>query len=268
MFNLLRMDLYRVIRSKSLYVCFGILLLMVFTAFGLWYVVVSPQGLELLASLENGGNVQLTGLSKALEELDFLMLFRQICLDGGMYNLMLGIFVMLFVCADFQKGFIKNVMAFHQNRWNYVGSKLLTAAIVDACYLVGMLAVSLVLNQVLGQLVSPSPWQDLVFYMTWVWLLTTAFSALIILLCVLTRSVAVGAVAAVLLGSGLVVTLGYGLLDLLHLNGWLEYTIYLTMSMGPGHFASAGDLKVYAVGAGFLALYTVLTGIFLNKKDI
>ena len=72
MFNLLRMDLYRVIRSKSLYVCFGILLLMVFTAFGLWYVVVSPQGLELLASLENGGNVQLTGLSKALEELDFL----------------------------------------------------------------------------------------------------------------------------------------------------------------------------------------------------
>lgn len=268
MFNLMRMELYRVIRSKSVYVCFGILTVMVFLSFGLWYLVASPQGLKLSVRLGLEATTELARTAGLLEGVDFLILFRQICLDGGMYNVIFGIFVMLFVCADFQSGFVKNVMAFHQNRWNYVGSKLLIAALVNACYLVGLLGVSMALNQLLGRLVPFSPWQDVVFYMTWAWLLTTAFSSLILLLCVLTRSVAVGAVAAVILGSGMLVMLVYGFLDSFHVGGWMRYTLYLSMSTGSGHFASAGDLKVYAVGAAFLVLYTALTGIILSRKDI
>lgn len=268
MFNLLRMDLYRIKRSKSVYVCFGILMAMMVISFGLWYLMASPRGQELAVSLGLGPTELLARTAQALEDIDFLAFFRQICLDGGMYNVIVGIFVMLLVCGDFQSGFIKNIMALHQNRWNYVGSKVLAAGIVNACYLVLDLAASLLLNRLLGGLVSSSSWQDLLFYMTWAWLLATAFSALIILICVFTRSVAAGAIGAVFLGSGTLVMALYGILNTFHIGGWLEYTIYMTMNMGSGHLASAWELKVYAVGGGFLALYTVLTGILLGRKDI
>lgn len=268
MFNLLRMDFYRIIRSKSVYVCLGLLLFMTALSFGLWFLMTSPQGQELAVKLGLGSAEMLAETAGQLGDVDFLALFRQTCLDGGMYNLIAGIWMMLFVCADFQSGFIKNVMAFHQNRWNYVGSKILSAAIVNACYLVLHLMAALALNGLLGGLVPGTGWRELAFYMSWAWLLTTAFSALILAICVLTRSVAAGAVGAVALGSGGLVMLVYGLLNTFHAGEWLEYSIYLTMSMGPGRFTSPGDLRVYGVGAGFLILYTVITGLFLRKRDI
>lgn len=267
MFNLLRMDLYRIIRSKSLYVCFGILLFMTFISFGLWFLVATPQGLEMAAGL--GLKVEVMGRpAELLEDVDFLRLFRQIGLDGGSYSTILGIWVMLFVCADFQSGFIKNVMALYQNRWNYIGSKVLAAAIVNGCYLILHLVFALLFNQLFGRVVPGTNWTELMFYLGWAWLVTTAFASFLILVCVLTRSVAAGAVAAIVFGSGMAAVLLYSLFDLLNLADWLQYTIYMTLAAGPGKYGTLGDLYPYATGVGFLALYGILAGIVMKKRDI
>ena len=268
MFNLLRMDLYRAIRSKSVYVCFGILLIAAVTTFGLLWLMATPQGQETAVRIGMLSAADLPEASSVLDGVDALIMFRQICLDGGMYDLILGIWVMLFVCLDFQSGFIKNVMALYQNRWNYIGSKLVTAGIVNLCYLVLHLLSALLLNRLFGNMVPDTKLEDIVFYLSWAWLLTTAFAALIILICVLTRSVAAGALAAVLLGGGAVVMPLYSILDMFHAGEWLKHTIYLTLAMGPGHYASIQDLHVYAAGAGFLILYTVIAGIVLKRQDI
>ncbi len=268
MFNLLRMDLYRVKRSKSAYVCFGILLISTVMVFGLLWLMATPRGQEISVRIGMLGTDETAELSKMLSGVDSLDMFRQICLDGGMYNVVFGIWIMLLVCSDFQSGFIKNVMALHQNRWNYVGSKIMTAGIVNFCYLTLHLLFTLLMNRLFGNMVSYADWRTYIFYLSWAWLVTTAFAALVILLCVLTRRVAAGAVGAVMLGGGAVVMPLYGILNTFHMGSWLKYSIYLTLAMGPGEYTALRDLYVYAVGAGFLVFYTTITGIILKRQDI
>ena len=268
MFNLLCMDLYRVKKSKSVYVCFGILMITTVVCFGMLWLMATPQGHEFSVRMGMLTMEEAAESKSILNGVDSLIMFRQICLDGGMYNVTFGIWVLLFVCMDFQSGFIKNVMALHQNRWNYVGSKIVTAGIVNIIYLVLHLLFTLLMNRLFGNMVPYAKWEDIAFYLSWAWLLTTAFAALVILFCVLTRSVAAGAVAAVLLGGGAVVMPLYAILNTFHMGDWLKYTIYMTLSMGPGQYTGTQDLHVYAVGAGFLVLYTVIAGIILKKNDI
>lgn len=268
MFNLLRMDLYRVKRSRSVYVCFGLLLIATVLVFWILWLTSIPAGQETAVRIGMLAPEELEESSRILEGVDFLIFFRQVCLDGGMYNVIFGIWVMLFVCMDFQSGFIKNIMSLHQNRWNYILSKLMTAGIVNFCYLVLHLLFTLMMNRLFHDMVPYTQWKDVLFYMSWAWLVTTAFSALILLICILTRSVAAGSAAAVLLGGGVAVMTVYGILDVFHIGEWLKYSIYLTLGMGPNQYSSMRDLYVYAVGAGFLVLYTVLAGMFLRKQDI
>ena len=153
MFNLLRMDLYRVKRSKSVYICFGTLLAATVFVFGMMWLLATPQGQEISLRIGMLSANEVNESNYILEGYDSLIFYRDICLDGGAYNLIFGIWVMLFVCADFQSGFIKNVMALHQNRWNYIGSKVMTAWIVDFCYLVLNLLAVLLLNRMCGDMV-------------------------------------------------------------------------------------------------------------------
>ena len=243
MFSLLRMDLYRMIRSKSVYVCMGILLLMIMASLGLVWLVGTPQGQEVAMRIGLFTAADLADETDTMAGVDTLIMLRQSSMDGGVYNLIFGIWVMLFVCMDYQSGFIKNVMAVHQNRWNYLCSKVITVA---PCSSLG----------------------DVLFYLSWAWLLTVAFAALVILVCVWTRSVAAGALTAVLLGSGMVQGPMYALLSMVKMGDWMKYTIYHALDQGPNRFTAPSDLYVYAVGAGFLALYMAAAGILLKKQDI
>lgn len=268
MFNLLRMDLYRAKRSRSLYVCMGLLLLAAVMVYGLVWLIATPQGQNtaihiVMLTAEEGQELQ-----TMLDEVDSLVMFRQIGLDGGLYNITFGIWVILFVCMDHQSGFMKNIMALHQNRWGYIGSKLLTAAIVDILYLVIQYAFVLVLNAMFGNMVPYTKIGDVLFYLSWAWLLTTAFAGLMIMVCVCSRSVAAGTLAAVLLGGGVVVVPLERILSIFHAGGWLKHTIYLSLAMGPDRYTMSQDLKVYAVGAVFLVIYPVLAGLVLKREDI
>lgn len=268
MFNLLSMDLYRVKRSKSVYVCFLLLAAATVLVYGIMWLLETPQGQEIALRIGLLVPQELTEAESILDGIDSLGFFRQICLDGGMYNVVFGIWVMLFICADFQSGFIKNIMALHQNRWNYIGSKVMTAWIVDFCYLVLNLLAVLLLNRMCGDMVPYAGWTEILFYLSWIWFVTTAFAALIIFICVLTRSVAAGSLAAFLFGSGAVVRLLLGILNMFHKGEWLKYSISMTCELGPEKYTSVKDLYVYAVGFGFLILYTMLAGIVMKKKDI
>lgn len=262
------MDIYRIVRSKSLYICFSILLISTVIVVGIMGLMTMPQGQAIALRIGMLRKEDLETAANILEGVDLLILFRQICLNGGMYNVTFGIWVMLFVCADFQGGFIKNIMALHQNRWCYVGSKVMVVAIVDFCYLVLHLLFTMGINWLFGNMVPYAKWENTVFYLTWVWLLTTAFATLVILICVSTRSIAAGSLSAVILGGGALVVPLRGILNLFHIGGWLDYTIYLTMAMGPEQYENIKDLYVYVVGIGFLVIYMVLTGIVLKKHDI
>ncbi len=266
MLNLLRMDLYRMWRSKSVYVCLACLLAMAVVCYGLVWLMGTPQGQQ--AAMRIGILEEEDAEAAMLEGVDTLVMYRQTCMDGGMYSVVLGIWVMLFVCMDYQSGFLKNIMAIYKNRWNYVGSKVLTAGLLNFVYLLLQLFFILLLNRLFGNMVPYTGAKSLLFYLSWVWLLTTAFAAMVILISVWTRSVAAGALMAVLVGGGVIPRALYGILNTFHAAGWMKYTLYMSIQQGAGSYTSPADLYVYGVGGVFLVLYTVVAGLVLRRQDI
>ena len=117
-------------------------------------------------------------------------------------------------------------------------------------------------------MVPASDWRATLFYLGWAWVLTTGFAALIILLCVLSRSTTIGVLGAVFGGSGLIVMLLHSITSQFHLGGWVEYTIYYNLTYGPSSYASVGDLRGAAVGLAFLALYSAASVVAVRKRDI
>ena len=270
MFNLLRMDLYRIKRSQSVYISLAILLIL--SALGGWRVglMETSEGrqvalklgmfqLEELAELEAEGSV--------LEEMDLLEMFRDLGMDGGLYCSILGIVITLFVCMDFQSGFMKNIMASHRNRSTYVISKLLTAGIVNFFYILISFGFCLLMN-LLFHMVPFTSWNNVLFYLAWAWLISTAFTSLIIAICIFTRNTALGVLSAILLGSGAIVSFLSYLTNLFHLGQWANYTLYFNMTYGPSTYSGTGDLKIFVIGLAFTALYTAAASIGLTKQDI
>ncbi len=271
MFNLLRMDLYRIKRSLSVYICLAIMLSI--SVLGCWmiWLLGTPEGRQ---SAVNSGMIEtellmeeLEDESNLLEGMDLLEMYRNMSMDGGFYPCIICIITSLFVCADFQSGFIKNIMSSHRNRWRYVVSKLLTMGIVNFFFTMISFGFCFLTNA-LFHMVPFTNWLDVLFYLGWAWVITTAFSSLIIAICIFTRNGAISILAAIIFSSGLLVTVLSALSSLFHLDQWVTYTLYFNMTYGPSSYSGIGDLRIFGIGLAFLVLYTLIASIVLSKKDI
>ena len=263
MFNLLRMDLYRLKRSRYVYLCLGILFLMTFLAYWVVWLEATPQGREMAMKM---GMAEIE--MDSWPQYDTISMFQDIGISGGAYNTILGIVIALFVCVDFGSGFMKNIMSLHRQRWKYIGSKLLTAGILSFFYLILQYGFSLLLNLYFDRMAAPSALADILFYLPKVWFLTVAFAALVILICVLSRNIAVGILAAIVLGSGILIQLLSFITDLFGMNQWTEYTLYYILTYDSTSYAGIGDLKGVLIGFVFLSVYSFLAMVSLSRRDI
>ncbi len=270
MFNMLRMDFYRLIRSKTIYVCLILLVTMCFLCYGMVWLAVTPEG---RAAAERMGMTPFLEVaddpdSPALGQYDSLSMFREIGMDGGAYTSILGVFMALFVCMDFHSGFIKNTLSLHRERRKYIGGKILLAGLTNLCVLLLLWCVSLLMNLLFGNMLPLAEPGDTLFYLTWAWLNTTAFLSLMVLIASFTRSGSASVTAALLLGSGLVQMLLAKFTGLFGASGWLEYTLYYNLTYGPSRYTGTGDLKTYAVSLLFLTACSGAAAAALSKRDV
>lgn len=270
MLNILRMDLYRLIRSKSVYICFAILVLMGFLCYWMVWLISTPDGQAAAGRLGMTGVVYINGEADSLdiEQYDSLEMFREMGMDGGAYSCVLGILMALFVCTDFHSGFIKNTLSIHRDRWKYIVCKIALAGLLNLCFLVLSYGTSLLFNMLFHNMLPLAGPGDILYYLTWAWLNTTAFVALVIMVCVFTRSASAGILATVLFGSGIVITILSYVTGLFGANGWTAYTLYISLTYGSSRYTGLGDLKTYAVSLVFLAVYSVAAAAALSKRDI
>ena len=281
MFNLLRMDLYRLFRTKSVYLCLATLLAASVLSFWVMWLTSTPEGRKAITGLdasvttdsnENDRGMVIISVQNEsfpiLEDYDILALFREIGMDGGAYACLLGIVVSIFVCHDYKSGFIKTILSLHRRRWHYIACKIITAGILNLLYLVISFGFCLLLNALFHDLVPLTDTDSILFYLSQSWVVTTAFAALFILIITLTRSTSAGVLASVLLGSGIIVILLLSLTQLWSWNSWADYTLYYNQTYMPSRYSTLHDLKGYAVGAGFLILYFAAAAGILTKKDI
>ena len=180
----------------------------------------------------------------------------------------LGIVIALFVCVDFGSGFIKNIMSLHRQRWKYIGSKLLTAGILSFFYIILQYGFSLLLNQYFDRIAAPAALTDILFYLPKAWFLTVAFASLVILVCVLARSIAIGILGVIAFSSGLLVQMLSFITGLFGINKWTEYTLYYSLTYAPTGYTGIGDLKGVLIGFVFLSVYSFLAMVSLSRRDI
>lgn len=268
MFNLLRTDLYRLKRSRSVYIGLACILAIIALCYWFLWMMGTPGGRHMAEKI--GMDVPIEETREILEGYTSITMFRDSGMDGGLYLSVLGIVAALFVCADFQSGFIKNIMPLHRDRWKYMVSKVITGGILTFCYiLVDFMFCTLLNVTVLGEMEIPfSPLKDTLFYLFQAWILTAAFAALIMMLCAVLRSAAAGVFLAVVLGSGLLVVSLSSLTALFHADRWAAYTLYFNLVYAPDSYTGPGDLRGLMVGALFLVAYCGLGGLGLRKKDI
>lgn len=268
MLNLLRMDLYRIFRSKSLYICIGALVLANVLTFGLLLILSDPSTIDMLVKIGAEIKGDTAAMQTTLSGLSILELYRQATVGGGFFAVVTGILAALFVCMDFDSGFIKNIMAVHENKWDYILSKSVCFCIINFLYLAVTFVITWLLNLIAGGFFSYSSAGDILFYLFAAWMLINGFSGLILLICIVTRSKAAGVAGAICLSSGLIVTIISTVLSLFGLQWIMDNTLYMNLATLSSSFDGTYSLRPVITGVVFFVIYIVISKIVLSKKDI
>lgn len=268
MLNLLRMDLRHMFRSRAFYICFGLLSLTCIITFIIFFMITDPEMQKLLT--EHGFTITAASgdIKDAMGTTSLINLFHQTNISGGFLPVVSGILMSLYICTDFDSGFIKNILAIHENKWSYILSKMTCFSIVNLTFLAGTFLIVLGFNAALGNLFFYSSAADTLFYLFNIWMITNGFCALTLLVCIITRSKAAGITAAFVLCSGLIVLIVNAILTLFKANEIMNYTLYINLSSCPFSYTEPSNLRGIIVGLSFTVLYTVLGKLILAKKDI
>ncbi|MBD5083970.1 MAG: hypothetical protein HDT33_02600 [Clostridiales bacterium] len=228
MFNLLRMDLRRLFKTRSFYIVLavtvGFLVLMVLMI----AAITSP---EVVDSMKNSDSQliivetdqdsqEMREEISAMTRLDFIYE----CLGSDFLLVMAGIGVTLFVLTDFSSGFIKNICSARPRRREYVLSKVLTAGIYSGILVAAAILTSAVCPILFGLQLGNSPITRILQYAFWLWLPCWAFGLLGLGLVLLTRSSTLGIIMAILSGGGVMAVL---LQSLCQRFGWPDVSQYM-----------------------------------------
>ena len=112
-------------------------------------------------------------------------------------------------------------------------SKSACLFLVNLFFITVTFLTALGLNAVLGGFFFYNKAVDMLFYVFCIWMVSNGFSALILMICMITRSKAAGVAGAFILCSGLIVLLVSSLLNLFGAGEIMNYTLYMNLAGCP-----------------------------------
>lgn len=268
MLNLLRMDLRRMFRGKGVYICLGILMFTTVFTYLLMFSIQDPGMREFLT--DHGITVTATSgnIEHSLNSTSLIELYHQTNVSGGLLPVIAGILAALFICIDFDSGFIKNILAVHENKWDYVLSKSFCLYLANIFFVAVTFLVATGLNAACKGFFSYNAGKDILFYLFSIWMLANGISTLILMICMISRSKAVAIGSAFVLGSGVLVMLIYSVLGLFGSGEIMNYTLYRNLVFCPMKYSGLASLRPIIVSLVFGIIYMVAGKVILAKKDI
>lgn len=254
MLNIFKMDMRRLSRSKVFYVA------LIFIAIMAISMVQTGMGttVDALLGVVSGGS----------PEDDFL----NASMGTSVIFILLGIILTLFICGDYSGGFAKNIFTSHANTKDYIGGKMLSMGLSSAVLLVYYTVLSLVVLSVSGYgVVLAGGVLGLLSFLLQKWLVSLAFIALVMLVNLFTRNIAVGVIASFLVATG---GLSMGLTmfaQMLNVNALARISNFLisgaaqlsTLTFNVGTF-----FHVLAISAVWLVICYVGSHKVLKRKDV
>ena len=220
MFNLLRSDVYRLVRGKMLWVGLSFLALVVVGAAGLVWFATTPEFAQMVSEQaqqkppQSGMSVTITTPNNAGLDAEEVQVLNEKTLGSRTYSygntfmvgflgLIVAVLAALLASSDFDTGFAKNVLAGRGNRRAYFAEKLVLIAALCGAYLLAGMLLSDAAYAVLG--FSYERTETVAEYWSWAglsWLVLTSYAFLAALIAWATRSKVAGVVFAALVPTG------------------------------------------------------------------
>ena len=269
MFNVLRMDLRRLIRTRSFYIVLavtaGFLLLMIL-------MVAAVSDPEKLDAMQSSGMVVVEGDDHQMgEEIRSMsqLGFTYECLGSGFLLMMTCIGMTLFVNGDLSSGYVKNICYARPRRREYVLSKVLMAGVYSGILVAAAILTTAVCPVLFGLRLGSSPIARILQYAFWLWLPHWAFGLMGLGLVLLTRGSTLGIILSILSGGGVVAVL---LQSLCQRFGWPDLAQYM-LSMVASYqcvpmLGRPQMVMILACTAGWGLVYTAGSLIAMEERDI
>lgn len=279
MFNLLKMDMYRLAHSRF------VRIIMLFTVgLAVFSVVMTNTDIQYMQEdasyIEESTGERTVGIYVEADpewaegniEIGSIISAE---MRSEMLEILCIIFVALFISAEQKNGYIKNIAGQFPRREMMIISKFITIAVqVLLMVLLFSAAVTAAGFVMWGKEFYLGSVMQLVKYLGVQYLLHLGFALLIMLFCILTGSAAFSITCGILLCSGLAVPV-YGLINkaVSELQPGIDFDINLysldgnitMMTIG-----SAGDMMIRGAGVGavFAVVSVILAMILIKKRDI
>ena len=281
MFNLIRMDLYRLFHTGSTWILIGIISL--FAVFSFYMGVVDQRLME-----ETGQNNNLVIKGEDEEGMEFGIMvntpyhedgseaayLEYVCADlqSGILLVFISIFAVIYVNAEEKSGFVKNIAGQFPNRfWMYLSNNVTVALFVF------MAMAAYMVMQIFGFLIwhSGAPFGidmigEALRYGVIQWILMSAFAAGIVLITTLIKSTAIGITV------GMMISCGFSQIFL-----GFYYKIFQNTKLHVEEYLITNNIKTIAysssmsrlwqavlVGMVFLVVYNIIGSVVMQKRDV
>lgn len=292
MFSLLRMDLYRMSKSTSFWVCMAVMVGMILFAVGTIWAV---SNINLSASENNGlvisaadansgitigeGELNESDIAEIEEansiltkETDVLSYLANMGTSGELLAVIIAVFAALFIAGEFESGFSKNVFSTVKSRRSYFASKAIALLAAIVSFVVVATIVSVIAGLIVGFTLTGVAVGE---FLAWMGITILSFWALAMLVALFawltktkTGALLIGIFVGVGMVGGIIAAIVSYIPGLEFIKDFLLYSNWIGLGSGFGSLATADIVRMTCVGLGYLVLYSVLGMFVLQKRDI
>ena len=268
MFNMLRMDLRRLFKSRSFYIILGVTAVLLIMVTVMAYTIADPEMMDAMEA--QGAEITESDriMSEYIQNMSQLDLMHE-TLGSGFLLVMTGIGMTLFVNGDFSSGFIKNLCCINPRRRDYVLSKVALAGIYSGIITVLSVLLMLLSPVLIHMYPVPDSISQILRYVLWMWLPHWAFALMALALVLLTRSTTLGIILSLVAGGGLTAAL-VGMLG--RLLRWPPFEQYFLAAVVKGLYTPQSGITQTGVILACTMAWAVLYGVggllSMEKRDI
>ena len=268
MFNMLRMDLRRLFKSRSFYIILGVTAVLLIMVTVMAYTIADPEMMDAMEA--QGAEITESDriMSEYIQNMSQLDLMHE-TLGSGFLLVMTGIGMTLFVNGDFSSGFIKNICCINPRRRAYVLSKVALAGIYSGIITVLSVLLMLLSPVLIHMYPVPDSISQILRYVLWMWLPHWAFALMALALVLLTRSTTLGIILSLVAGGGLTAAL-VGMLG--RLLRWPPFEQYFLAAVVKGLYTPQSGITQTGVILACTMAWAVLYGVggllSMEKRDI
>lgn len=281
MINMIKMDLYRLFRTKSMYVIWLILaaLIVLTTCFcksDYEYMLnedVAMNEQTVSVDTENvniGMNVELpTKPGEKVTVFDIFFANSQ----GKFYTLFMVIFAIIFATADISSGYIKNIAGQVKSRKMLIISKAVSLAVYTVITLIGAFVLQIISNAIVFGEVAFGNVDDVVLYLGIQLILHYAIVVICMTIAIIIRNNVISMVMSICLVMNIMSIIYMAVNKIIEKMGIKNFQIYKYTVTGELSFLPMSptvkeSVMAACVGIGFIIIMLIAGSTVFQKRDI